>query len=290
MFEVIDTGIGIPRRSPEAHLREVHPGRRQHDAQVRRHRPRTRDLAQPGRADGRHHRRPQRRRGQGDAHVLLAPGVARGRPERRRADRGRRAPTASRARPAGRWCWWSRTTRRSASSWSRCSTSTATAPSRRSTPRAAGCSRGGCARRWWCSTTRWPAPRAPSLRTGWDLAERMTTDSHDAPHSAGLRHRLRRPSSSDKLKSTAFARQPEHLMKPVDGSALIAKIEELIGAVDGRTVAHPDGRRRPVGRGLRAQGAAGGPLPHRGREQRRGVPAHPAHAAAAASTCCCSTS
>ena len=108
MFEVVDTGIGISR-APEADLREVHPGRRQHDPQVRRHRAGARDLAQPGRADGRHHRRAQRRRGQGHAHVLLAAGVARAMPRTTSPPRSCRR-TGSTARRAARWCWWSRTT------------------------------------------------------------------------------------------------------------------------------------------------------------------------------------
>jgi CheY-like chemotaxis protein len=40
----------------------------------------------------------------------------------------------------------------------------------------------------------------------------------------------------EKLKSTAFSRKPEHLMKPVDGSVLVAKIEELVGDIQGRHV------------------------------------------------------
>jgi PAS domain S-box-containing protein len=74
-----------------------------------------------------------------------------------------------------------------------------------------------------------------SLRTGWDLAERMTTD-------AGTRHiplifvtgfdvMLK-----DKIKTTALARPPEHLMKPVDGHMLLGKIEELIGSSRGGVI------------------------------------------------------
>ena len=57
MFEVRRHRHRHPARPPEADLREVHAGRRQHHAPLRRHRARARDLAQPGRADGRHHRR-----------------------------------------------------------------------------------------------------------------------------------------------------------------------------------------------------------------------------------------
>ncbi len=73
------------------------------------------------------------------------------------------------------------------------------------------------------------------LRTGWDLAERMTGD-HDTRHIplifvTGFDMELR-----EKLKSTAFSRQPEHLMKPVEGSVLIAKLEQLVGDIHGRHV------------------------------------------------------
>ena len=77
MFEVDGHRHRHRRRPAEAGVREVHAGRRQHDATLRRHRPRARDLAQPGRADGRHHRRPERGRGPRHTHVLLAAGVAR---------------------------------------------------------------------------------------------------------------------------------------------------------------------------------------------------------------------
>ncbi|MBI1797785.1 MAG: response regulator [Candidatus Eisenbacteria bacterium] len=74
-----------------------------------------------------------------------------------------------------------------------------------------------------------------TLRTGWDLAERMIAD-HDTRHVplifvTGFDAELR-----EKLRSTAFSRKPEHLMKPVDGSVLIAKIEEMVGGIQGRHV------------------------------------------------------
>lgn len=74
-----------------------------------------------------------------------------------------------------------------------------------------------------------------ALRTGWDLAERMTTD-HDTRHIplifvTGFDEELR-----EKLKATAFSRKPEHLMKPVDGSVLLAKLDELVGDIHGRRV------------------------------------------------------
>jgi PAS domain S-box-containing protein len=73
------------------------------------------------------------------------------------------------------------------------------------------------------------------LRTGWDLAERMTAD-HDTRHIplifvTGFDVELR-----EKLKSTAFSRRPEHLMKPVDRSALVEKLDQLVGDIHGRHV------------------------------------------------------
>ncbi len=74
-----------------------------------------------------------------------------------------------------------------------------------------------------------------ALRTGWDLAERMTADHHTRHipliFVTGFDQELR-----DKLKATAFARHPEHLMKPVEGSVLVAKLEEMVGSIQGRTV------------------------------------------------------
>jgi PAS domain S-box-containing protein len=74
-----------------------------------------------------------------------------------------------------------------------------------------------------------------SLRTGWDLAERMIGD-HETRHVplifvTGFDGELK-----EKLRSTAFSRRPEHLMKPVDGSVLVAKIEEVVGGIQGRHV------------------------------------------------------
>ncbi len=74
-----------------------------------------------------------------------------------------------------------------------------------------------------------------TLRSGWDLAERMTTDAKTRHiplvFVTGFDAELK-----DKLKSTAFARKPEHLVKPVEGSVLVSKIEELCGAIEGRIV------------------------------------------------------
>jgi PAS domain S-box-containing protein len=78
-------------------------------------------------------------------------------------------------------------------------------------------------------------PEGANLRTGWDLAERMTSDpkTRHIPviFVTGFDAELK-----EKLRSTAFSRRPEHLMKPIDGSVLLAKIEQLTGSVHGRTV------------------------------------------------------
>ena len=74
-----------------------------------------------------------------------------------------------------------------------------------------------------------------SLRTGWDLAERLTADgkTRHIPlvFVTGFEGEL-----LEKLKATAFARQPVHLMKPVEGSVLISRIGELVGSIEGRLV------------------------------------------------------
>ncbi len=65
------------------------------------------------------------------------------------------------------------------------------------------------------------------LRTGWDLAERLgghaQTRHIPVVFVTGFDDELRA-----RLKRTAFARRPEHLMKPVDPRALIARIERLV--------------------------------------------------------------
>jgi CheY-like chemotaxis protein len=73
------------------------------------------------------------------------------------------------------------------------------------------------------------------LRTGWDLAERMTGDPatrripvifvtgfDDVVH--------------ERLVASGFARKPEHLVKPIDGAALIGRISSMIGDVEGRQI------------------------------------------------------
>lgn len=71
------------------------------------------------------------------------------------------------------------------------------------------------------------------LRTGWDLAERMSSEpeTRHVPlvFVTGFDGELRQ-----KLKATAFSRRPEHLVKPIEAGVLIAKIQELAGAAHGR--------------------------------------------------------
>ncbi len=73
------------------------------------------------------------------------------------------------------------------------------------------------------------------LRTGWDLAQNVAAvpDTRHIPiiFVTGFDAELR-----EKLRSTAFSRRPEYLMKPVDGTALRAKIEEVLGPRMHRTV------------------------------------------------------
>ena len=64
-FAVRDTGIGLSRRGQGPAVPEVQPGRQQHHAQVRRHRPRPGDQQAAGRADGRHDVGGKRRARQG---------------------------------------------------------------------------------------------------------------------------------------------------------------------------------------------------------------------------------
>ena len=73
------------------------------------------------------------------------------------------------------------------------------------------------------------------LRTGWDLAQRMSADpqTRHIPlvFVTGFDDELR-----TKLKTTAFARRPEHIMKPVDGATLVARIEQIVKSESGRPV------------------------------------------------------
>jgi PAS domain S-box-containing protein len=74
-----------------------------------------------------------------------------------------------------------------------------------------------------------------TLRTGWDLAQRLTTE-RETRHIplvfvTGFDGELR-----EKLRSTAFARKPEHLVKPIDPRHLIARIDALVGPQQDRVV------------------------------------------------------
>ena len=73
------------------------------------------------------------------------------------------------------------------------------------------------------------------IRTGWDLAQRLTTDP-DLRHLPMLFVTGFEDEVRARLTNTAFARRPEHLMKPVEPSSLIAKVEEMVGSVGGRQV------------------------------------------------------
>ncbi len=78
-------------------------------------------------------------------------------------------------------------------------------------------------------------PEGATLRTGWDLAERMTADTKTRHipliFVTGFDDEVK-----GKLRANAFARRPEHLVKPVDGHALLAKIDVMLGATHDRVV------------------------------------------------------
>ncbi len=74
-----------------------------------------------------------------------------------------------------------------------------------------------------------------ALRTGWDLARRMTSEPETrhipVVFVTGFDGELKQ-----RLHSTAFARRPEHLVKPVEPRTLIAKVTELAGNPANRVV------------------------------------------------------
>jgi CheY-like chemotaxis protein len=74
-----------------------------------------------------------------------------------------------------------------------------------------------------------------ALRTGWDLAQRMASESETrhipVVFVTGFDGELKQ-----RLQSTAFSRRPEHLVKPVEARTLIAKIAELTSEVTQRPV------------------------------------------------------
>lgn len=74
-----------------------------------------------------------------------------------------------------------------------------------------------------------------TLRSGWDLAQRLTGEA-ETRHIplvfvTGFDGELR-----EKLRSTAFTRKPEHMVKPIDPRALVARIEGLVGPRQDRVV------------------------------------------------------
>jgi PAS domain S-box-containing protein len=73
------------------------------------------------------------------------------------------------------------------------------------------------------------------LRTGWDLANRMTTQAstRHVPivFVTGFDGELQL-----KLRGTAFTRNPEHLVKPIEADALIGRIATLVRGTEGRPV------------------------------------------------------
>jgi signal transduction histidine kinase/DNA-binding response OmpR family regulator len=73
------------------------------------------------------------------------------------------------------------------------------------------------------------------MRTGWDLAQRMSSDAQTRHipiiFVTGFDEELRA-----KLRSAALAHPPEHLLKPVEGPILLARLEQIVGRVQGRPV------------------------------------------------------
>jgi PAS domain S-box-containing protein len=72
-----------------------------------------------------------------------------------------------------------------------------------------------------------------SLRTGWDLAKRMAGEpgTRHVPivFVTGFDGELQ-----EKLLATAFARHPGHLVKPIEAAQLIGRIQAMVGDVPGR--------------------------------------------------------
>jgi CheY-like chemotaxis protein len=71
-------------------------------------------------------------------------------------------------------------------------------------------------------------PEGAVLRTGWDLAERMASDpkTRRIPFVfvTGFEGELH-----DKLKNVTFVRQPRHLPKPVESKRLLGQVNEALG-------------------------------------------------------------
>ncbi|HTQ45129.1 MAG TPA: response regulator, partial [Polyangiaceae bacterium] len=76
---------------------------------------------------------------------------------------------------------------------------------------------------------------AAQLRTGWDLARRMTgePDTRHVPivFVTGFGDELQA-----KLRSTAFARRPDRLVKPIDADVLVRRIEAILAPLPERPV------------------------------------------------------
>jgi PAS domain S-box-containing protein len=69
-----------------------------------------------------------------------------------------------------------------------------------------------------------------TLRTGWDLAERLAGDEETRRiplvFVTGFDGEVR-----ERMRTTAFSRRPEHMVKPIDERQLIGKIAALVGEV-----------------------------------------------------------
>ncbi len=69
-----------------------------------------------------------------------------------------------------------------------------------------------------------------TLRTGWDLAERLAGDEETRRiplvFVTGFEGEVR-----ERMRSTAFSRRPEHMVKPIDDRQLIRKIDAMVGDV-----------------------------------------------------------
>jgi len=74
-----------------------------------------------------------------------------------------------------------------------------------------------------------------AIRTGWDLAVKMTLESTTrhipVVFVTGFDDEVR-----EKLRSTAFARQPAHLLKPIDPAALIEQVDRFARGIGNRQV------------------------------------------------------
>ena len=66
------------------------------------------------------------------------------------------------------------------------------------------------------------------MRTGWDLAERIAKHEQTR-HIPMIFVTGFEAEVQEKLRSTAFAKKPAHLVKPIEGSALIERIEQMVG-------------------------------------------------------------